>query len=95
MLTLARALLDNNILGSTGIGFKDVRIRLTGFGSCGCGCGCDGCCCCGGGCCGLLAGCINWDTVASMSMVLKNGSSEIMLDESDWFEHDILTGCGI
>lgn len=93
MLTLARALLDNNILGSTGIGFKDVRIRLTGFGGFGgCCCFCGGCC---GGSCGLLAGCINWDTVASMSMVLKNGSSEIMLDESDWFEHDILTGWGI
>ena len=93
MLTLARALLDNNILGSTGIGFKDVRIRLTGFG--GCGCGCDGGCCGGGGSCGLLAGCINWDTAASMSMVLKTESFEIMLEESDWFEHDILTGWGI
>ena len=93
MLTLARALLDNNILGSTGIGFKDVRIRLAGFG--GCGCGCDGGCCCGGGSCGLLVGCINWDTVESMSMVLKIESFESMLEESDWFEHDILTGWGI
>jgi len=92
VLTLARALLDNNILGSTGIGFKDVRIRLTGLG--GCGCGCSGCCC-GGGSCGLLAGCINWDTVASMSMVLKTESFESILEESDWFEHDILTGWGI